>query len=186
MRHLREMMSMRSEETEDGLTMTEFVQDPDDYNRTQRFKQIHRGRERVSDFISEMELAKSGSSHYKTESANRLAFLVSLYILELEPLIMQSNFDDSKLIDDNLPFDSLLGFANTLGTIPNKNGKNSTPAPHTSIRYYSAANRFYARVGMDLELGEEDGDAGFEYEDILEEGPPGTGEKPEIGEGGAT
>ena len=173
---------MRSEETEDGLTMTEFVQDPDDYNRTQRFKQIHRGRERVSDFISKMELVKHGNSHYKPKSANRLAYLVSLYILELEPLIMQSDFDDSQLVPDDLPFDSLLQFASTLGTVPSDTPGGSTPPPWMSIRYYSAANRFYARVGMDLELGEEDGDAGFEYTDILEEGPPGEGEFPDIGQ----
>jgi len=177
-------MSMRSEDGDDGLSMVERVQDPDDYNRIQRFKQIHRARERVSNFISEMELAEGGSSNYKPKSANRLGYLVSLYILELEPLIIQSGFDDTQLLADNLPYNTLMSFASTLGVLPGDTNRERTPAPHISIRYYSAANRFYARVGMDLELSEDDGDAGFEYSDILEEGPPGTGEKPEIGEAG--
>jgi hypothetical protein len=45
--------------------------------------------------------------------------------------------------------------------------------------YFSAANRFFAQVGMDLELTEDKGDAGFDYSDILEEGPPG-GDAPQL------
>jgi hypothetical protein len=57
-------------------------------------------------------------------------------------------------------------------------------SPQESLYFFSAANRFFARVGMDLELVEDQGDAGFDYSDILEDGPP-SGDVPEIDEPGA-
>jgi hypothetical protein len=69
-----------------------------------------------------------------------------------------------------------------MGVKPADDVYEQTPSPQEVMAYFSAANRFYARVGMDLELAEDEGDAGFDYSDILDEGPPGEGEKPEIEE----
>lgn len=160
----------------------EQVVDPDDYNRTQRFKEIHEARQRVTEFLSQMELPDKGGGTYHLREATRLGHLVSLYIMELEPLIIQSDIDDSDLVPDKLACDSLLQFAASMGVKPGGDEYEQTPSPQEVMHYFSAANRFYARVGMDLELAEDEGDAGFDYSDILEEGPPGEGEKPEIEE----
>jgi hypothetical protein len=158
------------------------VVDPDDFNRTQRFKEIHEARQRVTEFLSEMEIPDEGGGSYKLIEATRLGHLVSIYIMELEPLIIQSEVDDGELLSDTLPADSLLQFASRMGVKPADDVYEQTPSPQEVMAYFSAANRFYARVGMDLELAEDEGDAGFDYSDILDEGPPGEGEKPEIEE----
>lgn len=154
------------------------VIDPEDFNRKQRFKEIHDARQRVTDFITEMELAKR-ANQYSTIESKRLSYLVALYITELEPLIHQSELEHGDLYPDGLPFDSLVEFASVMGINSRSDGSDFL-SPQALLRVFSAANRFYARVGMDLELEEEDGDAGFDYTDILEEGPPSNGEAPQI------
>lgn len=158
-------------------TLEEQVVDPGDYNRTQRFKEIHQARQRVSEFVAQMELPDDGSSYYLKETT-RLAHLVALYILELEPLIIQSEFENGEFVADDIEYKSLRDFAAKIGAKYNENG-NSTPNPQEIISIYSAANRFYARVGMDLEMDIDKGDAGFDYSDILAEGPPG-GSAPDV------
>lgn len=165
-----------------GEGFAEQVVDPADYNRTQRFKEIHEARQRVTEFLSQMELPEKGGTMYKTKSATRLAHLVSLYIMELEPLIIQSDFGNGEFFREGAPYGSLLEFAAAMGVMYGETQEEQILSPQAVMQYFSAANRFYARVGMDLELEEDDGDAGFDYEDILEEGPPGEGEKPEIAE----
>jgi len=165
-----------------GDRFAEQVVDPDDYNRTQRFKEIHQARQRVTEFVSQMEMPKRGGGSYKLREATRLSNLVSLYIMELEPLIVQGDIDDTDLISDNLAYDSLLDFASSMGVKSGNDEYERTLSPQETMHYFSAANRFYARMGMDLELAEDEGDAGFDYSDILNEGPPGEGEKPEIEE----
>jgi hypothetical protein len=89
--------------------------DPEDYNRKQRFKEIHQARQRVAKFLSEMGLPDEGGGVYHLREGTRLAHLVSLYIMELEPLIIQSNIDVSALINDEAYCDSLLEFASAMG-----------------------------------------------------------------------
>lgn len=45
---------------------------------------------------------------------------------------------------------------------------------------FRTINEFIAKVGLDATMAEEARDAGFNYGDILEEGPPGTGDPPQI------
>jgi hypothetical protein len=45
---------------------------------------------------------------------------------------------------------------------------------------FRQVNEFVAEVGLDADMDEETQDAGFDYSDILEEGPPGTGDAPDI------
>jgi len=160
----------------DPQTAPVVVTDPDDYNRQQRFKEIHDARQRVTDFVAMMELSSEDGMYLKSE-AKRLAYLVSLYIMELEPLIVRSDVDDGELVGDGGPFGSLVGFASFMGM---KRPGGDTVSPAASMSYFSAANKFFARVGMGLELDQREGDAGFDYSDILEEGPPGTGDAPQL------
>lgn len=148
------------------------VVDPEDYNRKQRFKEIHEARQRVSEFVTQMEMPEGGNSYYLRESA-RLAYLVALYILELEPLIVQSEFDEGDLIPEGSKYHSLREFAAMMGY--QRNGEDGTkpPSPGDVMRIFSAANRFYAQVGMDLELqADHENEAGAEYSDILDGDAP--------------
>ena len=152
------------------------VTDPDDFNRTQRFKEIHDARQRVTDHIAEMELG-DGANRYNTLASKRLAYLIALYVAELEPLIEQADIDDEELVPDSSPFNGLREFVAHMGVSP-PNSERGYLSPQALMKMFGAANRFYAKVGLDLELEEDDGDAGFDYSDILEEGPPGSGTSP--------
>jgi len=94
-------------------------------------------------------------------------------------LIEQSTtVSDGDMVDDDDEIDShesLRAFALSMGQ-----AKKGAVELDTAMRVYAAANRFYAKIGMDLDLQEEDRDAEFEYSDILEHGPPGTGDAPDI------
>jgi len=159
-------------ERQSGDGLSQHVVDPEDYNRKQRFKEIHEARQRVSDFVTQMEMPDDGNGYYLRESA-RLAHLVALYILELEPLIVQSEFDDGDLIPDNSKYHSLREFAALMGYQHNGEDGTKPPSPAGVMRIFSAANRFYARVGMDLELeADHENEAGADYSDILDgDGP---------------
>lgn len=49
-----------------------------------------------------------------------------------------------------------------------------------STRSYREVNKFLAEVGLDADMEGDTEEAEFDYSDILEEGPPGQGETPEI------
>jgi hypothetical protein len=162
------------------------VTDPESYNKQQRFREIHRARQRVAEHIAEMEIGdgRDDGTSYQLHEVTRLAHFVSLYILELEPLIERSEWDGEEHIPDTVNAESLAEWVAVMG-MTRKKGDERLPANvFESMQIFSVANRFVAQVGMDLELEEESGDAGFDYSDILEDGPPGDGEVPEIDTGG--
>ena len=154
------------------------VADPEDYNRQQRFKEIHQARQRVTAHVADMELPRG--NQYNATEAKRLAHLVSLYILELEPLFAQSRFEEGEFIPVDLPYDSLREFRRTIGVARSKKDGTSLPSPAKLLAVFSGANQCYADLGMELDLRADEGDAGFDYSDILGEEEPGTGEKPDI------
>jgi hypothetical protein len=161
-----------------------FVTDPDDFNRQQRFQEIHEARQRVTDHIAEMEINEQSGTTYPLFEITRLAHLVALYVIELQPLIERSDWDSSQYIPDNRQYDTITEWASRMGITREHKG---TPAPAgigECMHIFSLANRFVAQVGMDLELAEERGDAGFDYSDILEEGPP-EGDAPQLETGGS-
>jgi len=129
-------------------TPIETVSDPEAYNRSQRFKEIHRARQNVSKQLSEIEFARDGQS-YNAISVARLAHLVAVYIIELEPLIIESEYNDAENFPNELPYDSLRDFAYKLGF---ENRRDNAPMPSVTARVYSVANQFYAKVGMDLDI----------------------------------
>jgi hypothetical protein len=181
----------------------ERVVDPDDYNRTQRFKEIHQARQRVTDYMAKFEdrMLDNDRKHTPgtapTFAHEQLAFRVALYIMELLPLLEKKGGDDpymSEHFSEASPVDDLQQFAFRSGMLRehtdkrrNKEDRKTSTAVRvtTSLRVFQIANKAYADLGMDLEIAEEDGDAGFDYSDILEEGPPGERDAPEI-EGAAS
>lgn len=154
--------------------VAEHVVDPDAYNRTQRFKEIHKARQRIADFTSNMTIPKD-AAYYDPEEGRRLAHLVSFYIYELEPLIEASKRNEEEFLvrSDRLPYQSLTRWAMNFGDYLEE-GKWKSSSPRISLLYFAAANRFYSQIGMDLELDTGENDKGFDYSDLLETGPPGT------------
>lgn len=173
----------------------ERVVDPEDYNRTQRFKEIHQARQRVTDYMAKIEDRLLGDDrNHKPGTAptfahEQLAFRVALYIMEIEPLLSKKGGDDpymSEHFPESSPINDLRHFAYNSGILreydDERNGGKTNTAVRltTSLRVFQIANKAYAELGMDLEIAEEDGDAGFDYSDILEEGPPGDQDAPQI------
>jgi hypothetical protein len=158
-------------------SLAEQVIDPEEFNRRRRFRQIHEAKQRVSAAVADIEVSERGELYVDEEK--KIGQLVALYVHELLPLIEQSTtVSDGDMVgddDDIESHDSLRAFALSMGQ-----AKGGTVELDTAMRVYAAANRFYAEIGMDLDLQEEDRDAEFEYSDILEHGPPGTGDAPDI------
>jgi len=181
----------------DPQTADAVVTDPDDFNRQQRFKEIHDARQRVTDYMAKFEdrLLNDGRQHTPGRAPmwahEQLAFRVALYIMELQPLLEAKGGDDPYMSDhfpERSPVDDLQHFALHSGMLrehtekrrEKEDRKTSTAVRvTTSLRVFQIANKAYANLGMDLEVAEDDGDAGFDYSDILEEGPP-EGDAPQL------
>ena len=177
----------------DPQTADAVVTDPDDFNRQQRFKEIHDARQRVTDYMAKFEdrlldndgVHKPGTA--PTYAHEQLAFRVALYIMELQPLLEEKGGDDPYMSDhfpESSPVDDLQHFAFNSGmlrehTAEGKKKTNTAVRVTTSLRVFQVANKAYANLGMDLEVAEDEGDAGFDYSDILEEGPP-EGDAPQL------
>lgn len=170
------------------------VTDPDDFNRQQRFREIHNARQRVTDYIVQTEDRIIDKDNKYTPGMapayvhEQLAFRVAMYIMELEPLLAKKGGDDpymSEHFPESSPVNDLRHFANNLGMLREPYDKrdnrktNTAVRITTSLRVFQVANKSYANLGMDLEIAEKSGDAGFDYSDILEDGPP-EGDAPQL------
>jgi hypothetical protein len=179
----------------DPQTPPAVVTDPEDFNRQQRFKEIHDARQRVTDYVMKFEerLAKPGTgykpgtvpAYYQTQ----LAFRVSLYIIELLPLLEKKGGDDpyfSEHFPESSVVDDLAHFANRSGLLrihedtDSQTRRKRGVSVGTALRVFQVTNRAFSELGMDLDVAETERDAGFDYSDILEDGPPGEGKKPQI------
>lgn len=181
----------------DPQTPDAVVTDPDDFNRQQRFKEIHDARQRVTDYMAKVEDRVVDKDRKHTPGTaptyvhEQLAFRVALYIMELLPLLAKKGGDDPYMSDhfsESSPVDDLQQFAFRSGMLKKHHDKrrnkedrttNTAVSVTTSLRVFQIANRAYANLGMDLEVAEDEGDAGFDYSDILEEGPP-EGDAPQL------
>jgi len=181
----------------DPQTADAVVTDPDDFNRQQRFKEIHDARQRVTDYMAKFEdrLLNDDKNHTPgtapTYAHEQLAFRVALYIMELQPLLEEKGGDDPYMsghFPESSPVDDLQHFAFNSGMLREHTDKRRYKEDRktrtavrvtTSLRVFQVANKAYANLGMDLEVAEDEGDAGFDYSDILEEGPP-EGDAPQL------
>lgn len=177
----------------DPQTADAVVTDPEDFNRQQRFKEIHDARQRVTGYMTKFEdrLLDANRQHTPgtapTWAHEQLAFRVALYIMELLPLLEKKGGADPYMSDhfpESSPVDDLQHFAFRSGmlrehTADRKKKTNTAVRVTTSLRVFQIANKAYAELGMDLEIAEEEGDAGFDYSDVLEEGPP-EGDAPQL------
>jgi hypothetical protein len=88
--------------------------DPDDYHRAQRLKEIHQARQEVHKKLRGFERPK----RFDEGKGQRmeLAYAVSAYVSELEPLIDDLDADIS--LPDHWAFDDILQYADALGVHP--------------------------------------------------------------------
>jgi len=157
---------MSSETGDDTALRDEHqVSDPDDFNRSQRFREIHQARQRVSAYIKKISIPEDGGSHFYASESARLGYFISMYIFELEPLIHQSDLEESDYLPDGAFYDSLIEFAYQMGDFNRK----APAAPQELIIYFSAANRIYADLGMDLQLDDNTEQQTKIDDDVLEE-----------------
>jgi len=128
--------------------------DPDDYHRRQRLKEIHKARQRVHRVVDNYEKAewrKEGK-----EQRRRLAYAVSMYVSELEPVIRDTDADVS--LPDRYPWDTALQFADALGMIPEDCEPTSatySPKPNT-VEVFRICNRVLADVKPLIEEDDSD------------------------------
>jgi len=156
------------------------VVDADEFNRQQRFQEIHDARQRVISHLSTFDDKHSrfeggdGSRVYNVQ----LSTFVSVYITELLPLLekrggpdpyMAAEFPDESQIED------LKHFSEELGLFGQEQYKDAEIAVsvRTSMKVFQIANRAFAELGMELDVAEENADASFDYSDILQNGAGG-------------
>jgi len=122
--------------------------DPDDYHRQQRLKEIHQARQRVHKVIDSFDKAEylSGGRQQRRE----LAYAVSMYVSELEPLIHDLDADVN--LPEHWPFDTVLQFADRLGQHPKDFNPDELPDKliytprQNSIQVFRICNRVLADV----------------------------------------
>lgn len=147
-----------------------WVENPDDYNRLRRIGGIHDAREAVHSYIRENDLSFEPGRSFDRRKGEQFARLVSMYIIELVPLMEEVDAEE-ELLPDGTGTPELRQFAGNAGTVPLDSGY-GVPTPQDSISMFSAANRFFRRAGLDLEIHDGPGYAEFDYSDILDNGPP--------------
>lgn len=149
------------------------IEDPEEYNRRQRFQEIHDARQRVVDKLSEDEELHQGvRGKVPASTANRMATLVALYVIELSPLVRQ--LDDGLAygedrFTDRMHTNNLGHFAMAMGMTDVSGTYAEPPGMIETMRVFSVANQAYAELGMDLDLADGDTDASFDYSDLLED-----------------
>ena len=151
------------------------VVDVDDYNRQQRFQEIHQARQRVTEYLAGIdgalkEMGNRKAGKHPAYVGETLAFRVSLYVGELLPLLRQRGGDDpffSEQFPQIYDVDDLEEYALRSGIVTSDNAQ-----PWGTIRYqmriFHLANRAYAQLGMEPDLDDADAQTKID-DDLLEE-----------------
>lgn len=150
------------------------VEDPDEFNRRQRFKEIHDARQRVVEAMAGYDEIHEGDLGKVPHCAmSKMSNLVALYVIELLPLLEQ--LDDglaygSDRFPERFATNDLGHFAMSMG-LTNKTRSDHVEPPGMieTMRVFQVANRAFAEMGMDLDLSDGNQDASFSYEDLLDD-----------------
>lgn len=128
------------------------LQDPDDYHRRQRLKQIHKRREQVHKTIDGMDFYTKQDEHNRNQT--KLGIVVTTYIAELEPLIDKT--EASPELPDGLPWDDVTDFANRNGAYYDDDGNHQTPSYEACTIVFRACNKYLADVKPLIEEDDSD------------------------------
>lgn len=117
------------------------LQDPDDYHRRQRLKEIHQRRQQVHKVIDDIDRYASEGDHNRQKKA--LIDAVIGYITELEPLIQKT--EASPELVDRLPWDDVSQYADKIGTWK-EDGKVQEGNYAHHIKVFRACNQYLAEI----------------------------------------
>ena len=161
------------------------IEDPEDYNRRQRFKEIHDARQRiVNELSTDKQLWEGELGGVPHSTMSRMSTLVALYVIELKPLLRHLD-SGTRYGEDRLPdhFDTedLGHFALAMGRTSTRADKASPPGMVETMAVFQLANQAFAELGMELDLSDGDKDASFDYSDLLDDDAQ-PAEPPEIPE----
>jgi hypothetical protein len=161
------------------------VEDPDEFNRRQRFKEIHDARQRVVTELSTDEKLWEGSlGAIPHRTMSRMSTLVALYVIELKPLLHNleagTRYGEDRL-PDHFDTEDLGHFALSMGRTSTIDGCGAPPSMIETMAVFQLANQAFAELGMELDLSDGDKDASFDYSDLLDDDAQ-PAEPPEIPE----
>jgi hypothetical protein len=127
--------------------------DPDDYHRTQRLKEIHKARRRVTEKVADLDVNRRHPSKIKTYSITELNHTVAMYINELIPLIEHADVTQEDIsLPDTCAHDDVIQYARGMGM-----GEDGGPvSPAHSMEVYRTCNRILADVKPLIEEDDSD------------------------------
>lgn len=158
------------------------VEDPDDYNLSRRYQQIHRARDHVKEVRAEAGTMASRGEMSLERYREELAQAVADFAMELEWLIRKDDEDESITESDiwdsveieaplhpNGKIEGIGGFVDRYGVIEveeeieNESGlpgeqrretheSMAAPSVETTMRIYRQCNRFMNDIGLDVKF----------------------------------
>lgn len=127
-----------STDTEDAEIL---LADPDDYHETQRLREIHEARRKVTEQVRDLEINETSGSGIYVHSITRLSHATAVYANELLPLMEQADTEPPEL-PDKCPHDTVYEYAASMGM--DKDGEPVSPT--YSMAVFRACNNFLSDV----------------------------------------
>ncbi len=117
------------------------ITDPDQFHERERLREIHDARQNVHKTLRDTDPYTQTEEHERQKG--RLAHAVAAYIAELEPLFKATNVDTS--LAEEMPWDDLEGYADTLGARYDKDNPHSA-SYQLSTYVFRQANAAFAEI----------------------------------------
>jgi hypothetical protein len=124
-------------EIDEGEAEMIFV-DPEEYHESQRLREIHQARKQITNVLQEIETFAKNPDHRRQKG--NLAFAVSAYYAELEPLIIATDAAPLEL-PDKLPWDTIGEYGTAMGY-----GEGDRADYQVSMFVFRRLNQFLADV----------------------------------------
>lgn len=141
------------------------VEDADDYNQSQRLRQIHQARRQVRKAHQKLHDTVQEEKNGHHFAAVRLSRAVAYYGRELEPLMAEAGWNPP--CPESWPYDDVRNFIDYDGIAPESNDfKHNAPPPMLSMHVFGKLNDFVREVGLGADFEDTDTDAGFDLNDV--------------------
>jgi len=129
------------------------LQDPDDYHRRQRLKEIHKARQKVAEKVGDLDVNEKHPKRIRTYTITKLNHTVAMYVNELLPLIEHVDVTEEDIsLPDTCFHDDIIEYAQYMGM-----GEDGGPVnPTHSMEVYRTCNRILADVKPLIEEDDSD------------------------------
>lgn len=187
--------SQAAEDDESRLGVT----DPEDFAQTERLRQIYDARQEFQKRRAELGKIRREQDLTLYETQEHLLAALQAYFFEVEGLMIRHPVGEHYLVEVELGkvqhagdgedrvFVGLESLADSHRPMPTPgyrkprhDGEHAADkvvqvSVPTSVinKGFREINKFLAEVGLDADMEDEHQDAGFDYSDLLDEGPPG-------------